>query len=613
MIKVFLLTLSFSLFSLPFLGQNNRSEIIKSVLHIQLNNDKLVKMDSTILQINERMGDNDAEISIFYSKGDKVSIGDAWIEDLSGNVIRKLSSKDVIDKSAISNSSLYSDDFVKTFELKHNQYPYRIVYSNKIVYSNYLSIVSLDYRRSKQPVKNGTVLIETPLEKEIRYEQANVNNPLIDTVQNVVQYKWNYAYESILPEVYSSINTSKAPRINIVPLNFKYGKAGSYSDWKSFGTWIYILNQNRDILPQSEKDVINKILYGVDRDKEKVKILYHYLQDYTRYINVSINIGGLQTYPAEYVSVNKYGDCKALTNYMKAILAHAGIKSYYTLIDAGRKIEDINMDFPHQAFNHVILTVPIANDTIYLECTDKNIPMGYIGTFIQGRKALLIDPLDSHFITIPPLKKEDVLCTRIFDIKLEPSGSADINLKVSERGENYELFNFLKNDVSKITVDKYVRQSILSGSFDLLDYKLKQEDRDIGIIEMVLNCKMHNVHKKYGNDLVISPFPFQLSNFETPDKRSTDLQIDYPIYYSDTIICYVPNKQIIGIPDNVNIESSFGDQYKLEFEKLENQILIYKTLFIRPKRLPVADYKLFYDFVKAVVGQENKNFYFETR
>lgn len=64
------------------ISQDFRSEYIKYKSYNQIKGDKLIRTDSVILKINERMGDHDAEILINYSKGDKVSVGDAWIEDM---------------------------------------------------------------------------------------------------------------------------------------------------------------------------------------------------------------------------------------------------------------------------------------------------------------------------------------------------------------------------------------------------------------------------------------------------------------------------------------------------------------------------------------------------
>lgn len=50
-------------------SQDFRSEYIKYKTYNQIRGDKLIRTDSVILQINERMGDHDAEILICMQRG----------------------------------------------------------------------------------------------------------------------------------------------------------------------------------------------------------------------------------------------------------------------------------------------------------------------------------------------------------------------------------------------------------------------------------------------------------------------------------------------------------------------------------------------------------------
>lgn len=342
------LILYLTLLLTPYIAicQTPTSEIIRHVSYIQLKEDKLIEEDTVVLQINERMGDHDAEINIVYSKGDKISIGDAWIEDMSGNIIRKLRNKDIKDQSYISYMSFYEDNYTKSFELKHNVYPYRIVYSYKRTYSKYINVAGVNCINERLSVKSGKIVLETSSDRPIKWKQENTAPPSIDTVENIIRYTWNYSYSSNLPESNSLVSSLKAPTITVIPLAYKYGVQGSTESWQSFGNWIFRLNKDRDKLTETEQIKINSLVSGVNNDIDKVKILYKYLQDYTRYINVKIDVGGMQTYPASYVCTNKYGDCKALTNYMLSMLKFIGIKSYYTVVQAGDKVVDIDESFP---------------------------------------------------------------------------------------------------------------------------------------------------------------------------------------------------------------------------------------------------------------------------
>ena len=67
----------------------------------------------------------------------------------------------------------------------------------------------------------------------------------------------------------------------------------------------------------------------------KVAVLYNYLQQNTHYVGIQLGIGGWQTYDAAYVATKKYGDCKALSNFMISLLKEAGIKGHAVVIKGG--------------------------------------------------------------------------------------------------------------------------------------------------------------------------------------------------------------------------------------------------------------------------------------
>lgn len=586
------------------------SEIVSLISYRQINDNKLTINDTIIIQINNRDGDNDAEIQIAYSKGDKLSVGDAWIEDMSGNIIRKLKSKEILDRSSISDISLYEDDFVKEFELKHNEYPYRVVYSYKLTLNKFVQIASYDYRNKRLKVKNAKITVETIEDQPIKYKQKNIDAPKKETCLKTIRYTWQFGYEPLLREMNSSVNNSNAPVLEIVPLNFIYGVNGSFENWQTFGNWIYRLNANRDHLPESETKKIDGLLQGITNVKEKATILYHYLQDYNRYINVTLNVGGLQTHSAEYVANNRYGDCKALTNYMMSILKYIGIPSYYTLINMSDEVKDIDSDFASQDFNHVILTIPFGKDTTFLECTTNNLPFGYIHSSIQNRKALLITENNSKLIFIPTQKPQDVLCNRSIKTTLNNDNSAHMTMLITRRGDEYENSNYLSKNINKNVIDKYMRNNILTGSFDLINFDFIKTSRDSAKIQLDVQCRMHNVSKKFGNNISITPYSLKVPFYEIPDKRKQDVQIDYPQYYEDSLVYDIPNTTISKVPSNVQIITPYG-HYILQFKAKDNQLTVYKSMLIKAGNYTLAEYNKFYEFIQQLRNIEIKNYYIE--
>lgn len=589
-------------------GQNTfKSEIIESVSHFQVRDHKLIRTDSVMLQVNQRLGDGDANFGFPYSKGDKVEVLYAQLEDTTGTIIRKLKKNEIKDQSYISDISLYEDDFIKLFEMKHSTYPYRVSYAVRTTYQKFLQIYSLDLIYQRKPVRDATVIVETPGDRLIKYKQRNIDNPTVETFKNQTYHIWKYSYTPIKGwDVNTDYNQTDAPQLMILPLAFEYGKRGSWESWESFGDWIYRLNSGRDILSQSEIAKINALLTGITSDREKVKAIYRYLQQNIRYINVKINVGGFQTYPAQYVADHRYGDCKALTNYMLSALKQIGITSYYTLVYADEEIVDIDPGFASQEFNHVILTVPLAGDTLFLECTGKSLPFGYIHSEIQGRTALLVKERDSRLISIPAMQAEEVRCTRNFTIQ-----GNQLKLESTQRGEPFELFASLLINANRNTQDRYVRQTILpSGNYRLSDYKIDRADNDSALVRITASLQIENIAKRYGNNMIFTSFPIQLPNYETPDKRTFGLQLSYPVYQTDTIVYQDIIGEIAKCPDPVDIDTPFGS-YHQHFEAGDGSLTVRKTLLIRSGRYTPDEYEAFYNFITKVKRSEEKNIYIE--
>ena len=103
-----------------------------------------------------------------------------------------------------------------------------------------------------------------------------------------------------------------------------------------------------------------------------------------------------------------YGDCKALVNYMMALLKVAGIPSYYTLVYSGDEKISMLRNFASAAQgDHVILCVPFGQDTTWLECTNQHIPFGFLGTFTDDRDVVVCTP-EGGLVTHTPRYRDSL-------------------------------------------------------------------------------------------------------------------------------------------------------------------------------------------------------------
>lgn len=600
----------FSIFQLTNArSQNKNAVLVNQETDITIINGKLSKTLHYELMIFNRDGEKFTKISIPYSKIIKVSKLEAFIKDKNGVIIKRLKKNDITERSYISDYSFYEDDFIKEFSLKHNDYPYSVIYSYQIQQDEFLY---LDFWRpimdEKTPTLKATLKISIPKDYKISYFHRDINNFKIDSTSLQKNYLWSTSYNNhIESQQFSPSIETLLPTVVVVPVEFKFDLAGSFKNWKTYGNWQYELLQSLSDLPQIEKDKFSMLTNSIKDKKEKIKSLYHYLQDETRYINITIETGGLKPYPASYVAKNKYGDCKALTNYFKSALDFIGIQSYYTKVYAGGTIKEINKLLPSQQFNHAILCVPIEKDTLWLDCTSDG-AFNYLGTFTQNRDVLIIDKNNSHFTKTTPLLTKDVLETRVIKVLPTLQNEAIASFDNTYRGENYESLFQLSHFFSESRKSQLIRKDFIENSFEPIDFKIIESQRDSAKIQLSYSAISNKIYKKYGDEILIKLIPFSIPYFKNPKHRTLPIQIDYPIYKIDTIEYTVPiGHQVLNPLENKLIVNKFG-QYKIEFSQKNQSLLITKSFLLNSGFYPIDEYINFYAFINNVYEIEHNTY-----
>jgi hypothetical protein len=420
-------------------------------------------------------------------------------------------------------------------------------------------------------------------------------------------YSWKTdSLTKIKDEEFSPSIFDELDYVILAPSEFQYQMPGSTDSWVAFGNWYFAMNKGLDSLPPYEKEVVQKLIKGTDDKREIISRLYHYLQDETRYINVAIDEGGLKPLEAEYVCRNKYGDCKALTIYMKALLAEAGIPSYYTLIRSGDIPRKIIKEVPNQMFNHVILGVPLDGDTLYLENTSTSYPMGFIGTSLQNREAFWVDKDRSKFVQIPALKPSDNLVVRKQQISVEEDGAGEAKVSLSAGGEVFELLNYLEKNLPIEKYKDFLEDYVELSGHTVNDFSIKERDRDDYTIEISMECNLSNLARKVGKLLVLQPTLFSLPEAEESDDRLRNLYFPTTIFRIDTTVYMLENKSkyIVTVPEDISISSRFGD-YSVSFSSLPEGIQVVSRFQLLSDEYDASLYAEFVDFVQEAKEKQS--------
>lgn len=506
-----------------------------------------------------------SEIVLPFDNLSKVKNIKGAIFDKNGQKIKSFDINDCKNYSYIKSSSLFSDARYMYYNPEYEGFPFtieiRYLQKNNGLLGYPTWYPNMDFDVS---VQYASFSISVPDQFKIRYAEQNLE---ANFTKSVGKFKWTVKNsKAIKSEPFSKPPEKLLPGVYIAPLKFSIeGWDGDLSDWATLGKWRNKLLESAQDLSEEQTSFFRTLINGKHNKKEKIETLYQYLQNNTRYLNISEGIGGWKPQNASFTDSQGIGDCKALTNYMYAILDAVGIPSIYTAIEAGENAPEIKTDFPSNQFNHVILCVPDNNDTIWLECTNQYDPMNHHSTFTDDRYVLLNKPDGGELVKTPAYKKENNRIITNAELKLNESGVGLASITNIYTGTKYDDASILLNSTDEKSKKKYLYKIINIPDFKIVNYSHEQiKNASIPSIKESITIDIHNYGAKMGSLLFI-PVNLLSKITQVPPKlkqRKNEVFIRRSYIYNDTITYFLPNGfDIKYLPKEESISCDIGDYF----------------------------------------------------
>jgi hypothetical protein len=525
-----------------------------------------------------------------------------------GLPVKKYSKKDFEVQAAYDGFSLATDDKVMRLVTPAPSYPCTIDVRYDIKTYSYIELPDWYINTGGTSTEVFRYIVTVPDALGIRYRSSNFDlAPSVQTQTNKKVYTWeikNIRAEKTQQGGFKSSTYSK--RIEVAPNFFEYdGNSGNFSSWNDFGKWNFALYQDKSF-SEDRKRQINALVANYSKNRDKVAALYDYLKTNVRYVSIQFGIGGYKPFPVKFVDEKKYGDCKALTNYMRYLLDAAGIKSYPALINAGNESPPADPKFPSSPFNHVILGVPDKTDTIWLECTSNNLAAGFLGTFTENKNALVLTENGGVLTRTPSSKAENNLLAEFTEIHVNDQGGARAVSKSFSTGDIAQEFS----EINKMEVDD--QKEIFVNHFDYKAgdiFDIASHKDSANGHTMQFNLEFERLYAfKAGNKYF---FPQKLNRVFYEDmkdeKRTIDYLFDYPYQKMDTTVIYLPKEFVAEeLPPQQEMKTGFAD-YKKQIVSTQGKITIVTSLSLKQHIIPADQYKIVQAFFAKVKESEEQN------
>lgn len=514
-----------------------------------------------VVTVFNRNGDDDGSWSCSSDLFMQLASFNGAIYDADGKQVEKLK-KGNLKTSSVS-EHLATDNVYNYYTPPAMSYPYTVEYEWQVKANDgYIDFPVFWPGGIRQALQSAEYTLSVPARVEIAsYHSGHQWNTSCSQSDKVTEYKWSLSpMRGVITDYYDDVPLNLMPYVMSEPRVFTFAKTtGSMKDWEQFGSWYHSINVGRDQLPPADRAKVTELTAGCNTTTDKINALYAYLGEKTRYVSMQLGIGGWQSMTATEVAQTGFGDCKALTNYMKALLAAVGIKSYPLLVSTTYSRLLPNFPNMHQ-IDHVVLAVPIEdNDTLLIECTNPQLALGYIPATIAGHDALLITEAGGKLIRIkdytPQQNNESVKA----HITVRLDGNADMQFKWDHSGCCYGSVRSLT------TLDDAKRKDHIRRWITLNDATINsvQTTESLnGMNSHLLLCSQADVRYPGAAEgrFFITCNPFRRYKPVTMRKdRTRPIIQDYPLSWSDTITIKVPTDMMVeAMPQSESYANCFG-------------------------------------------------------
>lgn len=560
------------------------------------------------VEVYSRKGAEAAVFTVYTDKRETLSA-------FSGTLTARGGKKENIKKKDLTTVSVASgiaeDGFLTTYEPLSATYPYTITYEYTVQYRKGFAVFPkyIPVDTEKTALKAGTYTLVVPSGTVVRHWSSPATGTCKPTPGDKTdRYVWEIRdYDGFIDEAYMPSWTELVPMVIASPDAFVFdGVAGRQDSWKELGEWQQRLLEETGALPAETVEKVRQMTAEAGSDLEKIRILYDYLRDRTRYVSIQFGIGGFKPFPAATVDKTGFGDCKALTNYLLRLLNAAGIEARYTILNTRRR-DFLPGNASFGQTNHVILSVPLPAlaDTLFLECTNPSLPLGYRHDNLAGHEMVLIGKDGGEPARARAYPDSLSRSRTLTHVRLSSDGSATVDVTRdlwTDQIEPWIGFNDLDKDAKQRLMT--LALAVQPQNLTFLSYTDNFDSYDGPAWYPTCRIDYRFDVRSYGQPsdgrmrLAANPFSTRMKAQRT--QRVNPVVFRSGSVYEDEITIDLPEGyNVESLPPDVHEDQVWGSFHSTARVEA-NQVRITQYLHLKPCRMEPEGYAGFRDFTRAL-------------
>lgn len=371
--------------------------------------------------------------------------------------------------------------------------------------------------------------------------------------------------------------------------------ATSFPSWEEVGAAYWARARDKAQVTPEVGRIADEAAMGA-AGLQLVENLYNWVVKNLRYVGIFLGDGGYVPMSVGEILKNRYGDCKAYTTLLQALLAAKGIESQPVLVYLGTDgYKELPGPTPRQ-FNHAMLYVPRFN--LFLDPTNRG-PFGTLLPEVRGKFAVLAGNRP-QVVRTPAGNPQEELYRQESDYKISLDGSLSGLSTLEVRGGWSGYFRSLESADASALARNILSRFAEGGSGSLMLTDLSLGYRWVG------NWNTPNLVQI--SDLISLSLPqglalfylTQMQEHVAQEFRSAPLIVGARTDERTYRVQLPEGYKLLRVPAAVNLSNPSGS-YQATYEQVGSTLIVWRRLVLLKDIYSPDEYPVFRELVLRVL------------
>ncbi len=486
------------------------------------------------------------------------------LKDQRGRELTGSSSR-VYDEHLKSQDLFHTDYRVKFANLMFPLQGYKIKVITKKKYKD-VKYFTNEYFTDQFRILEGKLIINVPNWLDLEIKEFNFKG--YDIEKSVTEGKDKKTITYQFNDIAAQSNEANTPGPSYTYPHVLF-IAKSYHDGNTTKTlfskvddlygWYNSLVESVEIDPSVYAPKVKQLIEGTATNEEKVKNIFYWVQDNIRYIAFEDGIAGFKPDSPQNVFTKRYGDCKGMAILTKAMLEEAGFDARLVWIGTDRLAYDYSIP-SLSVDNHMICSVMLDGESIFLDGTEKYNRFGDYATRIQDKQALLQDKDGFKILTVPTAKGDANIDKTSYELKIENETMVG-TVNRHYGGESRVAFQNAFTSFGKDNQIEVLSNYLASGNSnynvtEIVPFDEENRDQDLTVS---YDVAIENAVSSFDGDLYIDIDPVKTASGWIFEERKSDYMFQIKERVITEVKLQIPEGYSVEMPKDISVNNDLID------------------------------------------------------